>query len=99
MAIAATLTPTAVPSNTQLGAVPGTSFCHVTVTSASGAGTYRVAHGLTWTPTMCFVVPQLSEGTTPTASNASVAYCIADTGTTYLAFNLPGNGTFDVVYI
>lgn len=99
MAIVATLTPTPVPANTKNGAVTGTVFNHVTITSAGGAGTYNFAHNLQWTPTFVFVVPELAEGTVPSAANSAVAWCIADTNSTNVAVNLPGNGVFDVYYI
>jgi hypothetical protein len=99
MAIVATLTPTPVPASTLNGEVLGTAINHVTITSAGGAGTYNFPHNLQWKPLMCIVVPQLAEGTTPSAANSAVAYCIADTTTTNLAVNLPGNGTFDVYFI
>lgn len=99
MAIIANLTGTPIPSTSLNGAVPGTLLDHVTVTSAGGAGTYTFTHLLQWTPTFCLVVPQIAEGTTPTTSNSSVAFCKADTTSTVIAFNLPGNGTFDLYYI
>lgn len=99
MAIVATLVPSPVPSTTLNGDVTGTAINHVTVTSAGGAGTYNFPHNLQWKPTFCVVVPQLAEGTTPTAANSCVAFCIADTNTTNIAINLPGNITVDVYYI
>lgn len=99
MAIVAQLTATPVPANTQLGAVTGTPFAHVTITSAGGAGTYTFLHLLQWTPTFVWIVPRLTEGTAPTAANAAVAWCQADTSSTLIGVNLPGNGTFDVIYL
>jgi hypothetical protein len=98
MAIVAQLVPTPIPSTTQNGEVPGTLFGHVTVTSAGGAGTYTFPHNLQWTPTMAFAVARLTEGTTPTAANSATAFCAADTSSTLVAINLPGNGTFDVFF-
>jgi hypothetical protein len=98
MAIIATLVPTSVPTGTQQGAVPGTVFSHVTITSAGGAGTYNFAHGLQWTPTFALVIVRLAEGVNPTAANAAVGFCAADTTATNLAVNLPGNATYDIVY-
>ncbi len=98
MAVVAQLVPTPIPANTQNGAVPGSIFSHVTITSAGGAGTYTFPHNLQWTPTFVWVVPQLTEGTTPTATNAATAWCFADTTATLIGVNLPGNGTYHVIY-
>lgn len=98
MAIVATLTPTPIPANTQNGGVQGTMINHVTITAAGGAGTYNFPHNLTWTPLFVSVIAQLTEGTTPTAANAAVAWCVADTTSTNVAVNLPGNGTYHVFY-
>lgn len=97
MAIIANLTPTPVPANTALGGVPMQLF-HVKVTAAGGAGTYTINHGLSYTPTYAFAVAELAEGTTPTASNAVMANCIADFTSTVIAINLPANGVWDVFY-
>ena len=100
MAVVANLTPTPVPAAGELnGSVTGTMLCHVTITSAGGAGTYTFVHNLQWTPTFVAIVPQLSEGTTPSAANSAVAWCKADTSSTLIGVNLPGNGTFDVIYV
>jgi len=99
MAIVATLTPSPVPANTLNGDVTGTAINHVTVAPAGGAGTYRFAHNLQWTPTFFMGVAELAEGTSPSATNALISYCIADTNSTYLAFNVGGNGTYDIYYI
>lgn len=98
MAIIATLATTAVPSSTQQGAIPGTVFAHVKITAAGGAGTYNFAHNLQWTPTFALVIVELAEGVNPTAANAAVAFCPADTTATNLAVNLPGNATYHVIY-
>lgn len=99
MAIVANLTATPVPSNTQTGAVPGTIFCHVTVTAAGGAGTYTINHNLQWTPTFGIAVAQGAEGTTPTSANSNSSFCPADCTSTVVAFNFAGNNTYDAYFI
>ncbi len=99
MAVLATLTPTPIPAGTTFGGVSGNAMMgHVTIQSASGAGTYGFAHGMQYTPLFCMVIVQLAEGTTPTASNAAVGFCVADTTATTMAVNLPGNATYHVYY-
>ena len=98
MAALAQLTATPIPGNTQTGAVPGTTFGHVRITPANGAGTYTFAHNLQWTPLFAVVIPILGQGTLPVAGNAAVAFCVADTTSTLLAVNLPANGIYDVVF-
>lgn len=98
IAIIANLTPTPIPASTNNGEVPGTIFSHVTVAPAGGAGTYTFNHNLQWTPTFVMVIAQLAEGTAPSSSNATVAYCLADTTATVVAINVPSNGTYHVYY-
>lgn len=97
MAIIANLTPTPVPANAALGEVPQLLY-HVTVTAAGGAGTYTFNHGLPYIPTFVSVMANLAEGTAPTATNAVAASCTADFSATVAAINLPGNGTYHVIY-
>ncbi len=97
MAVVATLTATPVPAGNTLGGSPMQLF-HVKVTSAGGAGTYEFLHGLPYTPTVAWVVNDLAEGTTPTASNAAVATCYADFSATVIAINLPGNATYHIIF-
>lgn len=97
MAVVANLTGTPIPAGDTLGGAPMLLF-HQTVTAAGGAGTYTLNHGLTYKPTLCLVIAQLAEGTAPTAANAVAAHCVADDSATLLAFNLPGNGTFEIIY-
>ena len=98
MAALAQLTATPIPGNTQTGAVPGTTFGHVRITPANGAGTYTFLHNLQWTPTFCFVIPQLAEATNPSGSNACVGWCFADLSSTLIAINVAGNGTYHCIY-
>ena len=99
MAIVADLTPTPIPAGDTTGGVTGSMFSHVTVTPAGGAGTYTFSHNLPWTPTAVLVIAQLAEGTAPTATNAAVAWCIADTTATKVAINVGGNATYHVWYV
>lgn len=94
MAIAAVLTPSPIPSNTLNGVMPIDMF-HVTIAPASGAGTYTFAHGLAYTPTAVFAIPEISQGTTPTIA---VGWDKADTSATVVALNFSGNCTCDVYF-
>ena len=98
MAIVAQLATTSVPSTSSNGAVSGTIWAHVTVAPAGGAGTYTFLHNLQWTPTFCFVIPQLAEATNPSGSNACVGWCFADLSSTLIAINVAGNGTYHCIY-
>ena len=99
MAIQATLTFTPIPATPTQGAVPMVLY-HVRVTTGATAGTYRFAHGLSYTPTIALVIGNQAEGTTPALTNAAVGFCSADTDGTYVAFNTAAAGTltFDIVY-
>lgn len=97
MAIIANLALTPIPSNTVGGSLPA-ALNYGTITAAGGAGTYTINHGLSWVPQFVIVVPILAEGVTPTASNAVYAMCAVDFSSTLIAVNLPGNGTYRVIY-
>lgn len=94
MAIVGNLTPSPVPAGDTLGSVPMVMY-HVTIAPASGAGTYTFAHGLKYTPTAVYVVPENTQGTTPTLL---ASFDVADTNGTSVAVNVSGNGTYDVYY-
>lgn len=99
MAALANLTATPIPAGLTNGGVSGNAMMmHVTVAPASGAGTYTFTHGLTYTPLFAMVIAQLTEGTTPTAANSSVGFCVADTTSSVLGINVGGNGTYHVYY-
>ena len=96
-AILAQLTPTPDPSGDSVGGsgLPGANIFHVTVTPASGAGTYTFLHGLTYTPLVAWAFIRITEGTTPTVFSG---FEVGDTNSNMVAFNFGGNGTWDVYY-
>lgn len=73
----------------------GTGIQHVTITPASGPGTYQFAHGLTYTPEIAWAILRGGDGVTP--SNYS-AFVLGDTNATFVALNLSANGTWDCYY-
>lgn len=75
-------------------AVSGTSICHVTVV-VSIPGTVIFAHGLLYKPTMCWIIPELAEGTTPTIFMGAVT---PEFTATNIVFNVSAAATYDVYY-
>jgi hypothetical protein len=92
-----TLTASVVPSSLPLGnpGVVSTDIAHVTIAPV-GAGTITFAHGLLHTPTMCWIIPEIAEGTTPTLFAAPV---VTDFNATTITVNVSGAGTYDVFYV
>ena len=97
MAVVATLAPTPIPSQDTLGGIPQCLY-HGSIVAAGGAGTYLVTHGLPYKPTFVHVIAVLGDAVAPTAANAAVARCSADDTATAFGVNLPGNGTYEVIY-
>jgi len=86
-----------IPTGDVGGGMPGFGYHQKIVVAAGlGAGTYAIPHQLTWTPTMCWVVPQIAEGTTP---SLEYGWCPQDTNATNIAINVSGPGTYDVYYV
>ena len=96
-AILATLVATPDPTGDSLGGsgVIGSNIYHVTIAPASGPGTYVFAHGLLYTPLVCWGFLRIAEGTTP---SSFFGFDIGDTNTGTIAVNLSGSGTWDVYY-
>jgi len=99
MAVQATLTFSPIPATPTQGGAPMVLY-HIKVTTGATAGTYKVPHGLTYTPTIAIVIPNLAEGTVPAVTNACVAFCSADTDGTNIGFNVAAAGTltYDILY-
>ncbi len=93
-----TVTPVTAVSGLPIGsaAVSGTSICHVTVTASLPNSTISFAHGLLYKPTMCWILEELAEGTTPTAFVGAV---ISDFTTTNIVINVSLAGVYDVYYV
>ncbi len=92
-----TVTPTVVPAGLPLGnpGIISTEIAHVTIVAPS-AGTIIFAHGLLHTPSMCWIIPELAEGTTPALFYGAV---ISDFNATNVVINVSAAATFDVYYV
>lgn len=92
-----TVTATPVPAGLPLGnpGIISTEIAHVTI-APSSPGTITFAHGLLHTPTMCWIIPELAEGTTPAVFYGVV---VSDINATNIVINVSASGTYDVFYV